>query len=134
VTAEHSPEAGSAVAIVHDLWDLFDQQRWDDARLLLADDFTATLPDTREVFPSADAWIEFNRRYPGRWRIEILRTVTEDDQVVTETSITDADTEVRAASFWTVTDGRIAAVTEYYVEPGTAAPPFDRSDLTAEES
>ena len=134
MTAEHSPEAGSAVAVVHDLWDLFDQQRWDDARLLLADEFACTLADTGETFPSPDAWIEFNRRYPGHWRIEILRTVAEDDQVVTETSITDADTEVRAASFWTVTDGRIAAVTEYYVEPGTAAPPFDRSDLTAEES
>ena len=134
MTAEHSPEAGSAVAVVQDLWELFDQQRWDDARLLLADGFTCTLVDTGEVFPSPDAWIEFNRRYPGQWRIEILRTVAEGDQVVTETSITDADTEVRAASFWTVVDGRIAAVTEYYVEPGTSAPPFDRSDLTAEES
>ena len=134
MTAERSPEAGSAVAVVHDLWDLFDQQRWDDARLLLADDFVATLPDTGEVFPAPDAWIEFNRRYPGRWRIEILRTVAEDDQVVTEASVTDADAEHRAASFWTVTDGRITALTEYWVEPGAAAPPFDRSDLTAEES
>ena len=134
MTAEHSPEAGSAVAVVHDLWELFDQQRWDDARLLLADEFTCTLVDTGEVFATPDAWIEFNRRYPGRWRIEILRTVAEGDQVVTETSITDADTEFRAASFWTVADGRIAAVTEYYVEPGKAAAPFDRSDLTAEEA
>ena len=134
MTAEHSPEAGSTVAVVHDLWDLFDQQRWDDARLLLADDFTCMLPDTGEVFPTADAWIEFNRRYPGRWRIEVLRTDAERDQVYTETTITDPDTEVRAASFWTVTDGRIAAVTEYYVEPGASEPPFDRSDLTAEES
>src|SRR3954451_18175628 len=31
VSAEHSPAAGSAVAVVHDLWDLFDRQRWDDA-------------------------------------------------------------------------------------------------------
>lgn len=107
------------------LWRLFDERRFEDVRPLLADDFTAEWPQTRERFPGPDAFLQANRAYPGHWRCDLRDIVAAGDRVATEVEITDGETVVHAASFFTLKAGKILRAREFFADPGE--PPFDRS-------
>ena len=107
------------------LWRLFDERRFEDVRPLLADDFVAEWPQTRERFPGPDAFLQANRSYPGKWRCHLRDVVGAADRVATEVEITDGEMVVHAASFFTLRDGKILRAREFFADPGE--PPFDRS-------
>lgn len=107
------------------LWRLFDQGRFEETRPLLADDFVADWPQTRERFRGPDNFIQLNRAYPGEWRCRLRDIVTAGDRVATAVDITDGRIVVQAASFFTLRDGKIAEAREIFGDP--CEPPFDRS-------
>lgn len=107
------------------LWRLFDQRRFEDTRSLLADDFVADWPQTRERIPGPENFIQLNRAYPGQWRCHLKDIVAAGDRVATEVDITDGERIVHATSFFTLRDDRIVAVREFFADTGE--PPFDRS-------
>ena len=55
----------SAVKVAYELWHCFAERRWDDARKLLADDFEAHWPQSREKIFDPDNFIALNHDYPG---------------------------------------------------------------------
>ena len=110
------------------LWRCFDDGRFRDALPLLADDFEAHWPNTRERIRSREHFIALNENYPGNWRCTIRRCEEFAGGVVTVTEISDGRTALFAVSFLEVRDGRIAAAEEYFGD--NAPPPFDRSAWT----
>ena len=107
------------------LWRLFDQRRFEDARPLLADDFVADWPQTRERIRGPENFIQLNRAYPGEWRCRLKDAVVSGDRVATEVEITDGARVVHSASFYTLREGKIAMAREFFADTGE--PPFERS-------
>lgn len=110
------------------LWRLFDERRFEETRPLLADDFVADWPQTRERISGPHNFIQLNRAYPGTWRCHLRDIVVAGDRVATEVEITDGEHLVHAASFFTLSDGKIVRAREIFADPGD--PPFDRSRWT----
>ena len=108
-----------------ELWHCFDQRRFRDALPLLAEDFEAHWPNTRERVRGPENFIALNESYPGNWRCTVQRIDECVDAVVTVTEISDGVTSFVAVSFLEVRCGRIVSAEEYFAENGP--PPFDRS-------
>jgi ketosteroid isomerase-like protein len=113
---------------VRELWRLFDEGRFDEVRPLLADDFSADWPQTRERIIGPDNFIALNATYPGRWRCTLLHRHAAGDAVISEVEIGDGATTLYAVSVFTLRDGRIAHAREYFGDAGE--PPYDRSQWT----
>ena len=56
-----------------ELWRLFDASRFRDALPLLAEDFEAHWPNTRERIRGPENFIALNESYPGVWRCTVRR-------------------------------------------------------------
>ncbi len=110
--------------LIRKLWRLFDQGRFAELRPLLADDFTATWPATREIIRGPDNFIALNRNYPGRWACELTRLVAAGDELVSEVRLSDGRSTVHALSFFTIRDGKIATAREFFADG--LDPPHDR--------
>ena len=95
---------------------------------MLAEDFEAHWPNTRERIRSREDFIALNENYPGVWRCTVRRIEECAGGVVTVTEISDSRTALFAVSFFSVRDGRIVAAEEYFGDNGP--PPFDRSAWT----
>ena len=121
------PELAARILAVA-LWRCFDAGRFRDALPLLAEDFEAHWPNTRERIHGAEKFVALNENYPGTWRCTVRRVEKTADGAVTVTEITDGDTTLFAVSFFTVRDGRIVRAEEYFGDNGP--PPFDRSAWT----
>ena len=110
---------------VRALWRLFDEGRFDAVRPLLADDFEADWPQTRERIVGPDDFIALNAAYPGRWRCRLRHLHGLGDTVISEVEISDGTTTVHAVSVFTMREGRLGHVREYFGDAGE--PPYDRS-------
>ena len=119
----------TARELAGELWRLFDAGRFRDALPLLAEDFEAHWPNTRERIRGRENFIALNENYPGVSRCTVRRIEECASGVVTVTEISTETGDDRvtlfAVSFFSVRDGRIAAAEEYFSENGP--PPFDRS-------
>jgi len=114
-----------AEKLAWDLWSCFDQKRFDDAAAVLADDFEAVWPNTRERIRGAGNFIALNEAYPGSWRCTVEDVRATPDGVVTTTRISDGSLELFAISFLEVKGGLITRAEEYFCD--VIEPPFDRS-------
>ena len=61
---------GEAYSIVMEFWRCLADQKWDRIRELLADEFEAAWPQSRETM-DATGFIEVNKNYPGSRKIEV---------------------------------------------------------------
>ncbi len=70
-----------------------------------------------------------NAEYPshGVWQFRINRLVAGQDTVVTQVSITDGAQQAEPVSFFTVVNGQITRLVEYWPEPYPA--PASRAHL-----
>lgn len=102
--------------VVLALWTALEQRDWDRAGSLLTPDFRCEFPQSRECF-DRDRWLWVNRAYPGDWHLEVRRVLVQGDAVVTETEVRIDGRVDTALSFFTVRDGRIATLREYWPEP-----------------
>ena len=113
-------------ALVRRLWRLFDEGRFEDARSLLADDFVAEWPGTREIIRGPANFIALNRAYPGSWRCRVLDVTRAEGQIISEVAISDGERTVYAVSFFTISNDKIRAAKEYFADATDA--PFERSE------
>lgn len=121
------------------LWRLFNDRKWDEARKLLSENFECYWPQSREHIAGPDNFIEVNRRYPGEHKIQLHNSMAEYDvwdkewtvstQVYIESKMPDGkEMKLYAISFFELDrDGQIKSATEYWGD--TCEPPKWRKDL-----
>ena len=92
---------------------------FDAVREVLADGFVLDWPQSRERIRGAANFARMNAEYPtdGRWRFQLHRLVATATEVVTVVEVTDGSRRAEAVSFFTVRDGKITHLHEYWPDP-----------------
>lgn len=120
---------GMAVKIVEQFWALMATNDFRAVGALLGDQFTLEWPQSRERIRGRDNFAKMNEEYPchGRWEFAVHRIVGNDDEAVSDVSVTDGVQKARAISFFTVSQGHIVKMIEYW--PEAYAAPDNRKHL-----
>lgn len=118
-------EAGANAEAVRRFWALMGASRFAEIAPLLADDLVCDWPLTRERIRGAANFVALNAAYPGTGRIVVERLVAAADEVVTQCRVVWGGADDAAITFFTLRDGRIARMVEWWPEP--YAPPAWRA-------
>lgn len=115
-----APDA--AEGVVRHFWALMASNDFASVGAVLAPEFTLDWPQSGERIRGAENFARMNAEYPaqGPWRFSIARLVAQDATVVTEVDVTDGVQQGRAISFFTVQDGRVQRIVEYWPDPFAA--------------
>ena len=118
-----------AAALAREFWRLMAGNDFAAVAAVLAEDFVLEWPQSGERIRGAERFARMNQEYPahGRWRFELHRVLGSGEEAVTEVSVSDGVQSARAISFFTVVDGRISRLVEYWPEPYPA--PANRAHL-----
>ncbi|PKN48129.1 MAG: polyketide cyclase [Deltaproteobacteria bacterium HGW-Deltaproteobacteria-17] len=105
--------------VVRLFWDKMATNDFYAAGVVLAEDFVMEWPQSGERIRGAERFARMNSEYPakGPWRFRVNRLVAGDSEVVTQVSVTDGEQHAEVISFFTVVDGRITRLLEYWPEP-----------------
>jgi ketosteroid isomerase-like protein len=117
------PESVSPESVVREFWRLMATNDFASVETVLAEQFVLEWPQSNERIRGAHNFARMNAEYPttGRWQFRINRLVAAQDTVVTQVSVSDGTQSAEPVSFFTVVNGKIAQLTEYWPEPFTAA-------------
>src|SRR5258705_13904498 len=120
----------TAAAVVREFWRLMASNDFDSVAAVLAPGFVLEWPQSRERIRGAERFARMNREYVahGPWRFNVLRVVGAESEAVSEVEVTDGTQNAKAISFFTVQEGRIIRLVEYWPEPSPA--PANRAPLT----
>lgn len=96
---------------------------------LLAPDFVLEWPQSKERLRGPGRFVRMNVEYPahGRWRFGVNRLVGGDAEAVSDVTVTDGVVIARAVTFFTVAQGRVTRIVEYWPDPYAA--PAGRAHL-----
>ncbi len=109
-------------------WNSCEARDWDRFGALLADDVVYECPQTRERVRGRDAYVRFNREFPGDWHMSIERIVASATGAVTWASFRLDGEVMTGIAFLTFDDtGRITTVTDFWPDP--YEPPANRAHL-----
>ena len=105
--------------VVLAFWDTMGTNDFHQASAWVTADFECLWPQSAERIVGRHNFAELNAHYPatGRWLFHLNAIVAEDDQVVTDVSITDGVQQARAITFHTVRDGLICKQVEFWPDP-----------------
>jgi len=120
---------GAKAELVKNFWALMGTNDFRSVGSVLADDFVLDWPQSGERIRGRDNYAAMNEQYPanGRWTFTINRIVGNDDEAVTDVSLTDGVQQARVISFFTISNGKISRMVEFWPEPFPA--PENRSHL-----
>lgn len=114
--------------VIDALWARIDARDWAGVSELVDENAVIEWPASAERIIGRDNYVAVNREYPEGWSIRVLRIVADGGEVVSEVEVPHAELgQFRAASFWTVADGRIVRGTEYWTTTGGDQRPEWRS-------
>ncbi len=116
-------------SVVREFWRLMASNDFDSVAAVLADDFVLEWPQSRERIRGAANFARMNHGYPshGPWRFTVHRIVGDDGEAVSDVTVTDGTQTARAISFFTIADGKIVRLVEFWPEPYAA--PANRAHL-----
>ena len=130
-------DAGSRnepVRVVERFWELMRSNDFAAVGAVLADDFVCEWPQSHELIRGKDNFAAVNAGYPaqGPWAFDVESLVSDGRTVITDTVISDGTVSARAISFFTVADGVVTRLREYwpdaYAAPGNRAHLVERLD------
>ena len=124
----------NSAQLIREFWSHIQAREWEAAHAFLTPEFTATWPHTGERFIGRDNFIAMNREYPEGWTLHILDIASTGDMAVSQVEILHDGERHHGASFFTLRDGLISAVTEYWVQHGAEKPPEWRQKFAAPEN
>jgi ketosteroid isomerase-like protein len=109
----------AAVEVVREFWRLMATNDFTSVAAVLAPEFTLEWPQSRERIRGADRFARMNAEYPahGQWQFTIHRIVGSESEAVSDVSVTDGKQAGRAISFFTVVQGKITRLVEFWPEP-----------------
>jgi ketosteroid isomerase-like protein len=118
-----------AADVVREFWRLMASNDFASVAAVLAPDFVLEWPQSRERMRGPGNFVRMNQEYPahGPWCFTINRIVGGAGEAVSDVSITDGVQSARALSFFTIEDGRVSRLVEYWPEPYPA--PANRAHL-----
>ena len=105
-----------AVEIVERFWALMMTNDFRSVGSVLSDDFVLDWPQSNERIRGRDNFAAMNEEYPanGRWEFIINRVVGNANEAVTDVLVTDGVVHARVVSFFTVENGRITRMVEFW--------------------
>jgi ketosteroid isomerase-like protein len=117
-----------ATGVVTELWTRAQARDWEGFGDLVAEDAVIEWPVSSERIVGRANYVAVNREYPEGWTIRILRVIGSGDQAASEVEVEHVTMGTfRAASFWTVIDGKITAAAEYWTSLGSEQGRSDRA-------
>ena len=121
--------SAAATNVVREFWRLMGTNDFHAVGAVLADDFTLEWPQSNERIRGRERFASMNVEFPakGLWVFTVNRIVSDEVEAVTDVSVTDGSRSDRAISFFTVRDGKISRIVEYW--PEAYAAPASRSHL-----
>lgn len=135
VTIGHSSSAPpplhqSAVEVAREFWRLMGTNDFPSVAAVLAQDFLLEWPQTRERISGAERFAQMNQEYPahGRWRFTINRLVGGQSEAASDVTVSDGLRTGRAVTFFTVANGKVTRIVEFWPEP--SSPATNRTHLT----
>ncbi|MBC7456865.1 MAG: hypothetical protein H7235_01205, partial [Bdellovibrionaceae bacterium] len=119
LTANHTAE--ESINKIHNFWNYFSEQKWNEAETLLHADFVATWPQSKERIVGPKNYINVNRNYPGKHKFKIIHSFPFANKVLM-TAWIEADTRQKTFvnSIIEISEGKILNIEEYWAEPFSA--------------
>jgi len=119
----------TAVEVVREFWRLMATNDFHSVAGVLASEFVLEWPQSKERIRGAERFARMNEEYPahGPWKFMIDRLVGDETGAVSDVSVTDGVQRARAISFFTVAQGKITHLVEFWPEPYPA--PTNRAHL-----
>lgn len=120
----------AALNVVREFWRKMASNDFHSVCPLLTPGFVLEWPQSNERIRGGERFARMNQEYPaqGPWRFTLHRLIGDEHEVVSDVSVTDGVQHARALSFFTVEDGLIARLVEFWPEPFPA--PAHRAHLT----
>jgi ketosteroid isomerase-like protein len=114
--------------VITQLWARIQARDWEGVGDLLAEGFVLEWPHELVLLRGRASFVEFNRRYPEGWSIEVLRIVAQGGTVVSEVRVPHPTVGPHyALTFFEVDEGRIASAREYWVAEAYEEPAGERA-------
>jgi len=109
----------SGLEVVKRYWSLMQSNDFRSVGQVLSDDFVLEWPQSNERIRGRDNLASMNEEYPahGIWRFTINKILGDEIDVVSDVSLTDGVQVARVISFFTVTDGKIRKMVEFWPDP-----------------
>ncbi|MDP3785604.1 MAG: nuclear transport factor 2 family protein [Undibacterium sp.] len=109
----------SSEILVREFWHLMASNDFFSVKKILADDLIVEWPQSKERIRGSDKFARMNSEYPttGIWTFQINRLVASGDSVVTQVSVSDGTQSAEPVSFFTIENGKITGITEYWPDP-----------------
>jgi len=111
-----------AVELVQKFWEHMMTNDFRSVGTLLSDDFVLDWPQSNERIRGRDDFAAMNEEYPahGRWEFVVHRIVGNDLEAVSDVSVTDGVQRARVISFFTMSEGSIARMIEFWPDDSPA--------------
>ena len=111
--------ANSPKEIVNEFWHLMSTNDFYSVAAVLSPNFVMEWPQTRERICGAENFARMNAEYPahGQWQFTINRLVDGEAEAVSDVSVTDGVQSARVISFFTVDQGKILRLVEFWPDP-----------------
>ncbi|CAN5699287.1 nuclear transport factor 2 family protein [soil metagenome] len=124
MTYDESPHA----ATVRRYWESAEARDWAGFAETLAADVVYECPQTRERVRGREAYVRFNREFPGDWHLVIDEVVADERGAVSHASFAiGGETMTGICFFGFDAEGRVRTVRDYWPESYEA--PADRAHL-----
>ena len=119
----------TAVDTAREFWRLMSSNDFSSVSTVLAPDFVLDWPQTNERIRGAQRFAEMNQTYPahGPWTFTIHRLFGAGSEAVSDVTVSDGVQTARALSFFTVVQGKVTHLVEFWPEPYAA--PANRAHL-----
>lgn len=119
----------TAVDTAREFWRLMASNDFSSVSAVLAPDFVVDWPQSNERIRGAQRFAEMNQTYPshGPWTFTIHRLFGAGSEAVSDVTVSDGVQSARALSFFTVVQGKVTQMLEFWPEPYTA--PSNRAHL-----
>jgi ketosteroid isomerase-like protein len=118
----------STADVVRRFVETLEARDWDAWSALLHPEVVYEIPQSRERIRGRERYLSFNLDFPGDWHLRPKRVIADDTQGVCWFGWTvDGSAEEDAMAFFTVADGLVTEVVDFWPEPYD--PPRGREHL-----
>jgi ketosteroid isomerase-like protein len=112
----------TAVEVAREYWRLMATNDFESVGAVLHDEFMLEWPQSNERIRGAEKFARMNQEYPanGPWKFTVNRLVGAESEAVSDVTVTDGVQAARAISFFTVAQGKVTRLVEFWPEPYAA--------------